>query len=344
MPRKKRNRPNIYDIATEAGVSISMVSRVVNGSGPVAEAKRKHVMAVLKRHDYQPSAAARSLARRDTNVIGLVIGASGAEYTQLFANRVLEGISACCRQVNRNVLLLWADRETDPAELIQDVGASVDGLILLDMRYDPGLTAALKEAGLSAVLVNEPSPCGDEASVLMDNRQGGRLAADYLISCGHRRIGLITGDLRLHIGRDRYEGAVAALNEAGLPCRTDWVTDARFRPKTARQAVRELFANPAGERPTALFVASDLMAFAVLDELRSLGLNVPGDVSVVGFDNSLIAPLASPPLTTIQQPLVAMGKRAAELLDEVIRDPEAKQTVTLPLSLCERRSVRQLDS
>lgn len=340
--RSKRGGPNIYDIAAQAGVSISMVSRVMNGSGYVAEAKRERVLEVLRKHDYQPSAAARSLARRDRNVFGVLVGNSGAEYSQLFASRILAGVADSCRSAHRNVMLLWCDSDTQPKQLMEEARQSVDGLILLDVQCDSAGSEQLREAETPAVLVNEPAASGGEASVVVDNRQGGRLAVQHLIEAGHRRIALIMGGLHLHVGRDRYEGAMAALDDAGLSCADEWMVDASFQPGKARAAIRSMFGDGKPEPPTGLFVASDLMAFAVLDELRTLGLGVPEDVSVVGFDNSLIAPLSHPPLTSVEQPLVEMGREAAELLGQIIRDPKQKRTITLPVSLCERESVRRL--
>lgn len=342
MGTRKRNRASIYDIAAEAGVSIAMVSRVVNGSGPVAAAKRARVEEALRRHDYRPNAAARSLARRDTNVFGVLVGSSGAEYAQLFASRVLAGISEWCRGTHRNVLLLWCTPDSTPKMLLKETAPSVDGLLLLDTRYSAEWREALSEAGTPAVLINEAAPDGSQASVLVDNPHGGKLAVDHLIGAGHHRIGLITGDLRLQVGRDRHQGAMAALADAGVSCPEDWVVDARFRPGLAREAVQRIYASGGSGCPSALFVASDLMAFAVVDELRVLGLRVPDDVSVVGYDDSLIAPLAHPPLTSVAQPLVRMGREAGGLLEDIIREPSRKRTIMLPVSLRERDSVAWL--
>jgi len=336
---RKSGRANIYDIAELAGVSIAMVSRVMNNSGPVAAAKRERVLEVLDAHDYRPSAAARSLARRDTNVFGVVVGSAGADYSQLFASRVIAGISEWCRGVHRNLMLLWCDTQAGPEQLIEEASRSVDGLLLLDVRHEPGWFAPLADSDVPVVFLNEFPPEGYEAAVVIDNRQGGRLAVEHLIGVGHRRIALLGGGQGLDVGRNRQAGAVAALETAGIDLSPAWRVDARFSPDRARRAVTELFADSAAGVPTGLFVASDLMAFAVLDELRQLGFRVPDDVSVVGFDNSLIAPLANPPLTSVEQPLVEMGRQGAALLDEILRDPAAARIVTLPVTLCERESV-----
>ncbi len=323
-------------------MSISMVSRVMNNSGPVAKEKKKRIQALLRKHQYTPNAAARSLARRDTNVFGVVVGGiGGSGYSQLFANRVLAGVSEFCRQARRNLMLMWFNADTPVERLIEESHQHVDGVILLDIRHDAALFRQIHDAKLHCVLVNEPSPQGKECSVLVDNRGGGRLAVEHLVGAGHRDIGLIMGDLRLHVGRDRYDGALEALHNAGLGCPPHWVVDARFQPGNARAAVRDIL-GPSGQRPTALFAASDLMAFAAVDEVREMGLRVPEDVSVIGFDNNLIAPLAHPPLTTIHQPLMRMGKRAAVLLDRLAHGRAEPETSVLPVSLIERGSVRAL--
>jgi len=339
MADKKTNRPNIYDIAREADVSISMVSRVMNNSAPVAKEKRKRVQAVLDKYRYAPSQAARALARQDTNVFGVVLGATGSvQYSQLFANRVLAGISEWCRKAHRNLMLMWFTADTPIEQLIDESRHHVDGVILLDIRYDASLMRQIREAELPCVMINEPSSLGQECCVLVDNRAGGRLAVDYLIGAGHRRIGLITGDLRLHVGRDRYDGAVQALHSAGLTCPPEWVADAKFHADSAREALRSILADDRN-RPTAVFAASDLMAFAVVDEARELGMRVPNDISVIGFDDNLIAPLARPALTTVGQPLLPLGIRAAGLLDGLIHENAQPDTTVLPVALVERESV-----
>ena len=340
MAGNSRNRPNIYDIAKEAGVSISMVSRVVNDSGPVAVEKRERILKLLEKRQYSPVAAARSLARQDHNTFGVLLCNSGAEYSQLFANRVLAGISEWCREAQRGLMLMWDRTDRGLAATVAEAGRKVDGMLLLDVPYSAELKELLQQEEMPCVFLNEPSPLGDVTTVEIDNLNGGRLAVAHLVAKGHGRIGLITGDLRLPSGRDRYEGAMQALHGAGLTCLPEWVVDAGFHADRTRTAVREMFAEGRDSTPTALFLASDLMAFAAVDELRTMGLNVPEDVSIIGFDNSMIAPLANPPLTTVAQPLVKMGRSAAELLDQAVNGKGKVGQTLLPVWICERDSVR----
>jgi LacI family transcriptional regulator len=339
MTARSHQRPSIYDIAEEAGVSISMVSRVLNGSAPVAEEKRKRIEKLLKERNYVPNPVARSLARQDHNAFGVMLNNTGPEYSQLFSTPVLAGVSERCREAGRGMMLLWTTSQPSMEDTLDEATGRVDGILLFDVGLSAELAETALAAGLVCVSLNEPSPIPDIPSVQVDNHAGGRLAVEHLVAHGHRRIGLITGDLHLPSGHSRQQGALAALAAAGISQPDPWIVDALFNPDHARTAVQHMFGSGAGTRPTALFVASDVMAFAVVDELRSLGLSVPQDVSVVGFDDSLIAPLANPPLTTVAQPLAEMGRRAAELLEQAIAAEGEVADVVLPVSLRERESV-----
>jgi DNA-binding LacI/PurR family transcriptional regulator len=339
MAARRPKSPSIYDIAREAGVSISMVSRVLNDSAPVAAEKRERIERLLVERNYVPNPAARSLARRSCNTFGVALDNTGPEYSQLFATPILAGISEWCRSAGRGLMLMWSGLDENVLDAFDASAGKVDGALLLDVSPDIEVAGRLDTDGVPCIVVNGPSPISGIPSVQVDNFMGGRLAVRHLVACGHRRIGVISGDQSLPSGGPRHDGALQALAEAGISSPTGWLVDALFSPDRAREAVQAIFAGRDRDAtPTALFVGSDVMAFAVVDELRALGLSVPGDVSIIGFDDSLIAPLANPPLTTVAQPLHGMGYAAAALLDRVLAGDEVEDIV-LPVSLCERQSV-----
>lgn len=332
----KSDRVSIYDIAREAGVSIAMVSRVVNNSGPVAKEKRALILSLLKKRNYAPSPAARSLARRQHDTIGVVVHTGPEAYQELVLSRMLAGVSDWCREHHRSLLLMWYEGPDDLDGVIADARAKLDGLLLVDMRFDTELVNALRRESIPFVLVNEPSPQGQEHTVNADDHRGGKLAIEHLLEHGHSHIALVNGSQDVPAARHRRDGALAALTARGLQCPVDWDIDAEFLVDRARKAIRKIFTRD--DRPTALFAASDLMAMACIDELNSLGLRVPLDVSIVGYDNSMLAPALHPPLTSVDQCLTEVGKAAARLLHAAHPEVEAEQ-ILIPVALHPRKSV-----
>ena len=334
-----KKRSNIYDIAEEAGVSIAMVSRVVNDSGPVAEAKRKKIQQILDKRGYQPSHAARALASNKTQAIGVVFREVTREYYQLVASQIIAGAANWCRNNHRYLTMVWGDADQIESS-IKGIARQVDGLLFLDVAITPELEKLLKREKLPYALVNEPGGRLLVPSVLSDNRTGGMLAAEHLLDQGHEKIAVFGGVRGHHPSDDRAQGALAALERAGKPVADKWQIYVNFLPDEMRAAIQRLFAADA-DRPTAIIAPSDVTAVAAIRELRTLGLSVPADVAVVGYDNSLAARFADPPLTSIDQPFFDMGSRAASLLNDLIEGKADGSQVTLPVKLVERASVSQ---
>jgi LacI family transcriptional regulator len=332
-------RLTIEEIAGLAGVSRSTVSRVLNDHPSVRPAVRARVLQVIADHHYTPRAAARSLASRHTNALGLLIPRSAASvFTDAFFPQVIQGISEICNNRGYILMLSTVTPEMEP-DFYERVlrGHHVDGLLVMSSDIDDPILPLLIHDPTPLVLVGRHPYLRDLTSVDVENHEGALGAVRHLIQLGHRRIGTITGPLHQAVGMDRRDGYKQALVEAALTIRADLIAEGDFTQEGGRLAMRTLLELP--EPPTAVFVASDTMASGALLASRELGVRVPQDVALVGFDDLPLASLVVPPLTTVRQPLYELGAAAAELLLKRLDRPEAPpEHLLLPTRLVVRQS------
>jgi LacI family transcriptional regulator len=331
-PLKSGRRVTMREVATEAGVSVSTVSKVINGRYGVASETFQHVTDVITRLGYEVSLVARSLRNHQTNVIGVLV----ADF-EPFSTEVLKGAADAIRDTGFELVAYSAGGHIDEhvgwerRYLSRLMGTLVDGAVLVtptvtDVSYDGPIVAVDPHTGPSSL-----------PTVAADNLQGARLAVEHLLGLGHTRIGMITGRPDLVSARLREQGYREALAAAGVPIDAALLRHGAFEPEPARDAARELLSLP--EPPTAIFAANDLSALATLEVATELNLDVPGQLSVVGFDNIPESALAHPPLTTVRQPIRQMGKDAMAMLISLIAGKELKEThVTLDTTLVVRRS------
>ena len=307
MPRAGDGRVTMQQVAAEAGVSVSTVSKVINGRYGVASETFDHVTAVVERLGYEASLVARSLRNSRTNVIGVLV----ADF-EPFSAEVLKGAADAIRGTGFELVAYSAGGRVDEhvgwerRYLSRLMGTLVDGAVLVtptvtDVRGEGPVVAVDPHTGRTSL-----------PTVTADNLQGGRLAVDHLIELGHRRIGMVTGRPDLISARLRERGYRDAHEAAGLPVDEELLRLGAYEPEQARAAARELLRLP--DPPTAIFAANDLSALAVLELAAELGIDVPGALSVVGFDNIPESALASPPLTTVEQPIRQMGYDAMRML------------------------------
>ncbi|MGX5694753.1 LacI family DNA-binding transcriptional regulator [Agromyces soli] len=336
--------PTLEMVARAAGVSRATVSRVVNGSPKVSPEVVEAVNAAVAELRYVPNRAARSLARRASNAIALVVP---EDVTVFFGDpyfaAIVKGITSRIDDSEYVLNLLVAS--SDPRHKARGYLESgvVDGAIVISHHAGDDLFA--ERAAVPVVYGGRPSADvgADAYFVDVDNEAAAADGTRHLIGLGRTRVGSITGPLDMPAGVDRLNGFVRALDEAGLP--SDLVENGDFTVEGAAAATRRLL-DRAGDgsdgRPAgidALFVASDLMATGVLPVLAERGLSVPGDVAVVGFDDSPAALRAGVPLTTVAQPSEEQGSLMAELLIRLIAGDESvpRQTI-LPTALVVRES------
>jgi len=300
----------IEDIAREAGVSPSTVSRVLNGSRRVAEDKRALVLAAVEQHQYRPSAMARGLARGRSMTIGVLVQDIASPFFAQMVSGVEQGLD---NSGYRPMLMTTSWRakgqatETRSLELLLE--SEVDGLIVLAGRVpDDDLRAAAAQVPLVAVARRV---AGLERQCLcFDNQEGARRATRYLIGLGHTRIAHIAGPSDHPDAQDRRAGYTRALVEAGLQLDERLIVQGKFTAASGLACVEELLMR--GEPFSALFTANDQTAYGAMLGLFNHGYHIPADVSVVGFDDQDLSTYTLPPLTTVHQPISEMGRAAAE--------------------------------
>lgn len=296
----------INDVARHAGVSPATVSRYLKGSPVRAEASVRDAIAAL---DFRPSAVARSLKSGVTTTIGLVI----PDVTNPFFAAVVKGVESVARQAGYTTSLFNTDESLSrESELVGNLAERVDGLILAPVNEADPVPERARRRGVPIVFLDRDVPGSDFDAVLVDNIGGGRAAARHLLELGHERLAIIAGPRDSTPGRGRFEGFTEALHEAGLELEAEYVQGGDFRREGGYQAMLRLLglASP----PTAVFVANNLMTMGALRAVHELGLQVPEQLSIVGFDDFELAGLLSPPLTVVDRPMEEQGVLAMRLL------------------------------
>lgn len=311
--------PTLEEVAELAGVSRSTVSRVVNNQPSVRDQVRDRVWQVIRETGYQPHAAARSLVTRRTQIIGVVIPeAVSTLFTDPFFSLLLYGITDTCNVQGYYLMLSLFDGPADQDEMYRRIVRSghLDGLIVASTRMDDPLVPKLLRDRVPFVMVGR-HPAKQVSYIDIDNVAAARMAIEHLIRLGHRRIGTITGPLNMSSGADRLEGYRQALESYQIPVDDSLIVEGEFTGGSGQAGAQRLLL----ASPTALFVASDIMAFGALKAIRQAGLQVPDDVALVGFDDIPMATTVEPALTTVQQPIERLGSMAADLLLNLVENP-----------------------
>lgn len=328
-----------FDVARVAQVSQSAVSRTFTPGASVSEATRRKVLDAARKLGYRPNAHARSLITKRSRIIGLVLSYLENLFYPLALQRLAERL-----QRDGYHVLLFVNHHPNADDLVDEIlQYHVDGIVLAAATLSSNLARQCADASIPVVLFNRVMAAGSSgavSSVRSDNVAGGAAVARFLADSGHRRIAYIAGNEESSTNLERERGFRDGLAEAGLRIWARGIGNYDF--EQARRTTRQLFA-AGSERPDAVFVASDHMAFAVMDVLRfELGLRVPQDVSVVGFDNVPQADWASYRLTTVEQPVGLMIEATVSLLQNYLRDDAAApaENVVIPVELIVRESAR----
>jgi LacI family transcriptional regulator len=305
------------DVARAAGVSVASVSRVINHHPHVTPEVHERVGAAMAELGYVANPTARALAGGRTQVIGLLT----QEVQNPFSYAVISGVDEAVSGLGYDFLLCTthARREKEAEYVARLSGGMVDGLLIILPRGLPDYVGELRAASFPFVLIDYDADAPGCSVVNATNRQGARAAIRHLLDLGHRRIGFITGRPNVGATTERLAGYRDALAEAGLEPREEDIVAGDFMEPRGHDAALELLGRP--DAPTAVFASSDSAAFGVLRAARELGLQVPRDVSVVGFDDVPEASLIAPALTTVRQPLREMGRAAVRQLMLLLADP-----------------------
>jgi DNA-binding LacI/PurR family transcriptional regulator len=331
-------------VARLAGVSRATVSRVVNRSPKVSDEIRRSVDLAISELGYVPNLAARSLVTRRSDSVAVVITEpSGRLFVDPFFPRLLRGISAELNARELQLVLLMPGSPREEERVRAYLGAGhVDGALLVSLHGDDPLPNWLAERDIPVVVGGRPPRGAQVSYVDVDNRQGARSAVEHLTALGRMHIATIAGPTDMGAGIDRLAGYRDAIGETG-PADPELVAVADFSQEGGGAAMRSLLSR----RPDvdAVFAASDLMAIGAMQAIREAGRRIPDDIAVVGFDDSPVAEMADPALTSVRQPIEEMGGEMTRLLiDSTARSNATVRRVILATSLIPRASSMGGDS
>jgi LacI family transcriptional regulator len=307
----EKSHITIADVAELAQVSKMSVSRVLNGQIGVSQKTRQRILEAVDQLGYVPNGSSRARASA-TSMIGLVI----PDITTTYMGSILRGVSGAAERLGYG-LMLYTQGSSDHLRRTSDYlsllnNSPVDGVLMVVPRDYEAIVAELKAHDLTYVIVDHHSGAGNEPSVTATNRKGMLDPMRHLLALGHRRIGFITGRMDIACSQDRLQGYRDGLAEIGLPYDPALVREGDFLQPTGFREAKRLLEIP--EAPTAIIASNDVMAFGVMDAAKAAGLTIAQDISIVGFDDTFMASQVYPALTTVRQPLEAMGETALEML------------------------------
>ncbi len=329
----ERRSPTSHDVAEAAGVAQSTVSRALSGDPNISEATRERVAEAARQLSYAPNVSARSLITRRANRVGVFL----SEITNPFYPELVEGLEREFGALGYS-LILFSDGggERDQLELFS--GRTVDGLVFTSAELEFPLADRLLEAGAPTVFLNRHIDDERFDRVVSDNVGGGRLAGELLLDLGHERIAQISGPPQTSTARERDTGFQAALRERGDGLAEAYHREGPYSHEAGFEACRSLLG--AEPRPTAIFCGNDVIALGAWDAAVSAGLEIPRDLSIVGFDDILVGAWDSIQLTTVRQPLAEMAQASARLLVERMQEGAAGpgRAEAFPVEMVMRRT------
>lgn len=328
-------KATIYDIAKEAGVSITTVSQVINGKGKISEERRNEIFRIMERLRYQPSVIAAALTGKKTYTLGLIV----PDISNPFFAELARAVEDQGHRSGYSLMICSTDNKDDRVQsylnLLQK--KSVDGIIVGTGMDNEQMLNPLVEAGIPIVLIAREMPSFAFHTVIADDWIGGTLVARHLLGLGHVRTAILAENPKVSSSRNRIRGFRQALEEAGLSLPDDGIRHCDYTVEDGKRQALELLGEVDG--PTALFCCNDLLAIGALQAAKERELKVPEQLSVVGFDNTILASVTDPPLTTVAQPIEQMGNIAVDLLmQELSKKPMTKQRVVLRPELVVRQS------
>ncbi len=300
-------KASINDVARRAKVSITTVSRVINKVPTVSKKNQIKVEEAIAALKYKPDISAQRLARGLNNAVGLVMPGYPGIFYSFYAIEIIRGVGHACEILKQDLVFHITNG-------YNDLNAnSVGGIIFADVIENRKQVILAMEAGIPSIVINNIAADLGANYIAVDNLAGGAMAADYLVSLGHKKIATITGNLQTQAGQHRLEGFKKFLAKRNIDLPGDYVLEGDYSRRSARIAGEKLLAlkNP----PTAIFAASDDMALEVITVAMEKGLKVPQDLSVIGFDDNPAAIFGSVALTTIKQPLFSMAQQAVKFLN-----------------------------
>ncbi|MFO7274440.1 MAG: LacI family transcriptional regulator [Symbiobacteriaceae bacterium] len=330
----------IKDVARRAGVSITTVSRALNGYPDVSPDTRRRVLQVAREMGYRANAIARSLVTKKTRTLGVLIsGLRRDGSADGFVLELLCGMNDAAADQDYELILFHTNPSRQRRKSYRDLchERQVDGVIVMGLRLDDPYLREVLEAEIPCVFIDVALEGENVGYVTSANAEGARRAIDHLAGQGHRHIAFVNGHDRADVSRHRLAGVRRACAEWGIPLPAQRVLDGGFEEEQARRVVADLLQRD--REVTAVFCASDRMAIGAIRAAREAGRRVPEDLSVVGFDDIVLAQYVTPPLTTIRQQIYEMGAAATRLLIGILEGTAEERRVVLDVELVERASV-----
>lgn len=329
----------IKDVAKHAQVSTATVSHVINGTRFVTDETKNKVLLSMEALNYKPNAVARSLRKKESMIIGLVI----PDNTNPYFAEMAWSIELASRNQGYSIILCNSDgdiqKETFYINLL--IEKQVDGVILVSAGESTENFRILQESEIPTVMVDRNSPNVNTDSVQIDNAVCGEIATSHLITLGHKRIACITGPREVTPSYDRLIGYQKALKKNNIPIDEYYIIKGDFKPHGGYLAAKKLLQleNP----PTAIFACNDLMAYGVIHAFTEAEYSIPQDLSLVGFDDIYLSTYVNPPLTTIRQPRIEMGREAVNsLIKRMKNNVHFSRSILLSAELIVRSSTMRL--
>lgn len=330
----------IKDVAKQANVSISTVSRVINDSKPVSDEIKQRVLKVIEETGYTPNPVARSLVMKKSQLIGVIV----PSISDFFIGEVLNGIEEIGKMYNYDILLCntYGELNQELRYLNLLKSKQVEGIVFMTRVLKDEHKEFFNKEDIPIVMINRDISDFNITSVSIDHHKAAYEMTKYLIDKGHKRIALFRGWIENYVfGIDQYEGYAKAMKENNIEIDERLIKNCEFNLELAYDAVKEMIED--NILPTAIFATTDSMAFGAINALVDNGYKVPEDVSVVGFNDIKLASIYRPKLTTIRQPLYDIGAVAIRVIIKKIKGEESKENMfILPHELVERDSCRSI--
>ncbi|NBD26788.1 LacI family DNA-binding transcriptional regulator [Paenibacillus glycinis] len=334
----------IKDLARIAGVSVTTVSRALNGYDDVNEETRRKIKRVAEEMNYRPNVLARSLVTKKSRSIGVIlseINRAGAKDAMLY--EILCGINDRASELDYDILLFSTNPKKQLSKSYSDLckERNVEGAIISGLRVnDQYLQEVAVDTSFPCVLIDIPAEGNNLGHVTTDNVQGARMAVRHLVELGHRNIAMINGHNEASVSQQRLNGYRLELEKHGLPFRTELVYNGNFSEEGGGDAMHLILRNH--PEVTAVFTASDLMVLGALRAVERSGGKVPETISIVGYDDIVIASYCSPRLTTVRQDKYEMGYQSAQLLIDMLEGRNIQRKIVLHNELIVRESTSPL--
>ncbi|MCY8231166.1 LacI family DNA-binding transcriptional regulator [Priestia endophytica] len=323
----------IRSVAEEAGVSIGTVSKVINDSGKISEKTRKKVFQAMQKLNYKPDAAAASLRGKRTKLIGLLV----PDISNPFYAGIARSIEDRSHEVGLNVMLCSTDNNTEKERnyLALLTSQRVDGLVVASAFRSTVLLQETIERGIPSVLIASEIPQLSINTVTVDDYKGGYLATSHLLDLGHKDIAIISENVRSN--EPRLAAYKDSMREAGIDVKPEYIMKTEAIIQKGYECAKKLLL--LDEKPTAIFACNDLLAAGVIQAAKELELDLPRELSVVGFDNTVLSTTTAPMLTTVSQPIKQMGAKVVDLLRKEMEESKGyKERLLMAPELIVRQS------